>query len=45
MAKALTAQTGDVKPRIAALAPSATYGIIFSPRRVSLNKALRIFKA
>lgn len=24
MAKALTAQTGDVKPRIAALAPSAT---------------------
>lgn len=41
----LTAQTGEVKPRIAACIPSATKGVMFSPRRVSLYRALRMFRA
>lgn len=43
--KILTAHTGEVKPRIAACMPSATNGTMFSPRRVSRNRALRMFRA
>lgn len=41
----LTAQTGEVNPSTAACIPSETKGIMFSPRRVSLYRALRMFRA
>lgn len=41
----LTAQTGEVKPRTAACIPSETKGMMFSPRRVSLYRALRMLRA
>lgn len=41
----LTAQTGEVKPSTAACIPSETKGTMFSPRRVSLYSALRMFRA
>lgn len=41
----LTAQTGEVKPSTAACRPSAMNGMMFSPRRVSLYRALRMLSA
>lgn len=41
----LTAQTGEVKPSTAACIPSETKGMMFSPRRVSRYRALRMFRA
>lgn len=41
----LTAQTGEVKPSTAACIPSETKGMMFSPSRVSLYRALRMFRA
>lgn len=41
----LTAQLGEVKPSTAACRPSATKGTMFSPKRVSRYRALKIFKA
>lgn len=41
----LTAQTGEVKPSTAACIPSETKGTMFSPRRVSLYRALRMLSA
>lgn len=41
----LTAQTGEVKPSTAACTPSDTKGMMFSPKRVSLYRALRMFRA
>lgn len=41
----LTAQTAEVNPSTAACIPSETKGMMFSPRRVSLKRALRMLRA
>ena len=41
----LTAHMGEVKPSTAACRPSATNGTMFSPKRVSRYRALKMFRA